>query len=79
MSQLTQVRQMTQVAHMSQLACLYCRGATGSRFRVIRVIAAGLNERGIPAARGGRWSAVQVSRLMEIAGLPFEPASAAGA
>ena len=26
-------------------------------------IAAGLEERGIPAARGGKWSAVQVSRL----------------
>ena len=29
----------------------------------LREIAAGLNERGIPAARGGEWSAVQVSRL----------------
>lgn len=27
-------------------------------------IAAGLTERGIPAARGGRWSAVQVSRVL---------------
>src|SRR5262249_45165796 len=31
----------------------------------LRTIAAGLDERGIPAARGGKWSAVQVSRLME--------------
>ena len=30
----------------------------------LRDIAAGLEERGIPAARGGRWSAVQVSRLL---------------
>jgi len=32
----------------------------------LRAIAASLNERGIPTARGrGRWSAVQVSRVME--------------
>jgi hypothetical protein len=30
----------------------------------LRAIAAGLEERGIPAARGGRWSAVQVARLL---------------
>jgi DNA invertase Pin-like site-specific DNA recombinase len=29
----------------------------------LRQIAEGLNERGIPTARGGRWSAVQVQRL----------------
>jgi len=28
-------------------------------------IAAGLGERGIPAARGGKWSAVQVARIAE--------------
>jgi hypothetical protein len=28
------------------------------------MIAAGLNGRGIPAARGGAWSAVQVKRLL---------------
>jgi len=28
----------------------------------LRAIAAGLEERGIPTARGGKWSAVQVSR-----------------
>jgi hypothetical protein len=33
----------------------------------LRAIAAGLEERGIPAARGGKWSAVQVSRLLEAA------------
>jgi hypothetical protein len=37
----------------------------------LRAIAAGLEERGIPAARGGKWSAVQVSRLLEAAGVPF--------
>jgi DNA invertase Pin-like site-specific DNA recombinase len=33
----------------------------------LRDIAAGLEERGIPAARGGKWSAVQVARLIEAA------------
>jgi Recombinase len=37
----------------------------------LRAIAAGLEERGIPAARGGKWSAVQVSRLLEAARSPF--------
>jgi DNA invertase Pin-like site-specific DNA recombinase len=37
----------------------------------LRAIAAGLEERGIPAARGGKWSAVQVSRLMDHLG-PFD-------
>ena len=31
----------------------------------LREIAAGLNQRGIPAARGGAWSAVQVKRVLE--------------
>ena len=35
----------------------------------LRAIAAGLEERGIPTARGGKWSAVQVSRLLEAAAL----------
>jgi hypothetical protein len=30
----------------------------------LRAIAEGLEARGIPAARGGKWSAVQVSRLL---------------
>jgi len=30
----------------------------------LRAIAAGLEERGIPAARGGKWSATQVARLL---------------
>ena len=33
--------------------------------RSLRMIAAGLNGRGIPAARGGAWSAVQVKRVLE--------------
>jgi DNA invertase Pin-like site-specific DNA recombinase len=32
----------------------------------LRQIAAGLNERGIPAARGGEWSAVQVQRVARV-------------
>jgi hypothetical protein len=31
----------------------------------LRQLAAGLNERGIPIARGGDWSVVQVQRVME--------------
>jgi DNA invertase Pin-like site-specific DNA recombinase len=45
----------------------------------LRAIAAGLEERGIPAARGGKWSAVQVSRLLEAAGSPFGDASVVAA
>src|SRR5262245_7455515 len=33
----------------------------------LRAIAAGLEQRGIPAARGGKWSAVQVARLIQAA------------
>jgi hypothetical protein len=32
--------------------------------------------RGIPAARGGKWSAVQVARLLEAAGIPFDESTA---
>jgi hypothetical protein len=39
----------------------------------LRAIAPGIEERGIPAARGGKWSAVQVMRLLE-AGRPFDGA-----
>jgi hypothetical protein len=31
----------------------------------LRAIAAGLNEQGIPAARGGEWSSAQIMRLLE--------------
>jgi Recombinase len=43
----------------------------------LRAIAAGLEERGIPAARGGKWSAVQVSRLLEAAAVPFDASASA--
>jgi hypothetical protein len=36
----------------------------------LRAIAAGLEERGIPTACGGKWSSVQVARLLEAAS-PF--------
>ena len=41
------------------IAELRAAGATS-----LRAIAAGLNERSIPTARGGQWSAVQVSRVL---------------
>ena len=44
----------------------------------LRAIAAGLDERGIPAARGGRWSAMQVARLLEAAS-PFDASVAVAA
>ena len=40
------------------IAELRSEGATS-----LRKIADGLNVRGVPAARGGRWTAVQVQRL----------------
>jgi DNA invertase Pin-like site-specific DNA recombinase len=45
----------------------------------LRAIAAGLDERGIPAARGGQWSANQVARLLEIISNPFDVAAAGAA
>ena len=46
----------------------------------LRAIAEGLEGRGIPAARGGKWSAVQVARLLDRAGLsrPFEASAGGG-
>jgi len=41
-------------------------------------IAAGLDQRGVPAARGGTWSATQVARVLEIIG-PFGNAGASAA
>jgi Recombinase len=46
-------------------------------FESLRAIAAGLEERGIPAARGGKWSAEQVARLLEAARSPFEACAVA--
>jgi DNA invertase Pin-like site-specific DNA recombinase len=44
----------------------------------LRDIAAGLNEQGIPTARGGEWSAVQVMRMLERLD-PFREEEAAAA
>ena len=43
----------------------------------LRAIAEGLEARGIPAARGGKWSAVQVSRLLARLPGPFVASVAA--
>jgi DNA invertase Pin-like site-specific DNA recombinase len=43
----------------------------------LRALAAGLEERGIPAPRGGKWSAVQVARLLEAAAVPFDASAGA--
>jgi hypothetical protein len=43
----------------------------------LRAIAVGLEEHGIPAARGGKWSAVQVARLLGSAGIPFDGSNGA--
>jgi hypothetical protein len=43
----------------------------------LRAIAAGLDERGIPAARGGKWQPMQVARLLEIIADPFDASAAA--
>jgi hypothetical protein len=46
----------------------------------LRAIAAGLNERGIPTARGeGEWTATQVMRVLERVDGPFELAASSGA
>jgi DNA invertase Pin-like site-specific DNA recombinase len=51
---------------------LQAAGATS-----LRAIADGLNDRGIPTARGGQWSAVQVMRVLDqIGGRPFVGAAA---
>ena len=53
------------------------RPGSGWRGVSLRAIAAALEERGIPAARGGKWSAVQVSRLLEAARSPFDASAVA--
>jgi hypothetical protein len=64
--------------HLSRRCDTLCRGnllCMGLiRFSLrppLKAIAAGLEERGIPAARGGKWSAVQVARLLEAVAGPF--------
>jgi DNA invertase Pin-like site-specific DNA recombinase len=43
----------------------------------LRAIAAGLDQRGITAVRGGKWSANQVARVLELIGTPFDVSAAA--
>ena len=47
-----------------------------ARRESLRAIAARLEERGIPTVRGGKCSAVQVSRLLEAAAVPFDASAA---
>jgi DNA invertase Pin-like site-specific DNA recombinase len=47
---------------LPMIADIKAKGATS-----LHQIAAGLNERGIKTARGGKWSAVQVQRILKIA------------
>lgn len=58
-----QVRQERAKRHAAELApviaAVQASGAT-----TLQAIAAALNDRGIPTARGGSWSAVQVSRVL---------------
>jgi len=59
-------------------------GATGraelqaAGFESLRAIAEQLDERGIPAARGGKWSAVQIAWLLDAGQLrPFAASATA--
>ena len=52
--------------------------ASIEHFVPVRAIAAGLNEQGIPSARGGGWSSPQVMRMLERLA-PFRQEEAAAA
>jgi hypothetical protein len=54
-------------------------GASGGGYEALQAIAANLEERGIPAARDGKWLAVQVAQLFEAAAVPFGGSGVAGA
>jgi DNA invertase Pin-like site-specific DNA recombinase len=58
------VRQERSVARARDLAADIAEIQAGGAVS-LREIAAGLNTRGIPTARGGTWSAVQVKRVLE--------------
>ena len=45
------------------------QGLQAAGYASLRAIAAAMNDRGIPAARGGRWSAIQVARLLDAASM----------
>ncbi|MGE7417006.1 recombinase family protein [Methylobacterium tarhaniae] len=57
------VRQDRSLKHASDLVPIIDE-VRASGTTTLRGIATALNERGIPAARGGRWSAVQVRRVL---------------
>jgi len=52
-----------QLGDVNILRCSFTSVEPDFKAESLRAIAAGLDERGIPAARGGGWSAVQVARL----------------
>ena len=41
-----------------------CAGEDRAGVELLRAIAAGLNARGVPTARGGRWQAMTVSNVL---------------
>ncbi|TNC09030.1 resolvase [Methylobacterium terricola] len=57
------VRQQRAVHHAAELAPVIAEVRSAGT-TTLQGIAVALNERGIPTARGGRWSAVQVSRVL---------------
>ena len=58
-----QARGVVLGGNRGNIAAEASKGAQASA-AVLRAIAAALNENGIPSARGGEWSAVQVSRVL---------------
>jgi len=61
------------------MACATVRAANAEAGKTsLRAIAAGLNDAGIPTARGGEWSAAQVIRILERLD-PFREEEAAAA
>ena len=63
---------------LAHAVALRAQWAPCSSVGSLRAIAAGLDERGIPAARGGQWSAPQVMWLLERAGIPFGVSAPSG-
>lgn len=57
------VRRERAKQHAAELAPVIAELRAGGA-TTLQAIATGLNKRGIPTARGGTWSAVQVSRVI---------------
>jgi DNA invertase Pin-like site-specific DNA recombinase len=68
------VRQAQAAQRANDLAPIVKELQTGGATS-LRAIAAALNERAIPTARGGEWSATQVMRLLEAVEHPFGTAA----